>query len=62
MDIAIEEGATTVSDQDRERGRWERLRRALLNIVAQLQEADPDSRYTLDIRIVPKDRATRKIA
>ena len=51
-----------MSDQDRERGRWDRLRRALLNIVAQLQEADPDSRYTLDIRIVPKDRTTQKIA
>ncbi len=45
-----------------ERERWERLRRALLNIVAQMQEADPDGRYTLDIRIVPKDRTTQKIA
>ena len=43
---------------DGERERWDRLRRALLNIVAQVQEADPGARYTLDIRIVPKDRAT----
>ncbi len=47
---------------DPERSRLDRLRRALLNIVAQVQDADPDSRYTLDIRIVPKDRATQKIA
>lgn len=43
---------------DNERQVWERLRRALLNIVAQLQAVTPDSRYTLDIRIVPKDQAT----
>ncbi len=47
---------------EREQQRWDRLRRALLNVVAQLQEADPDSRYTLDIRIVPKDRTAQKIA
>ncbi len=51
-----------MNDQDRERSRWDQLRRALLNIVAQVHAADPDSRYTLDIRIVPKDRTTRKIA
>jgi hypothetical protein len=37
---------------DQERQRWERLRRALLNIVAQMQQ--PDARYTLDIRLVAK--------
>ncbi len=47
---------------DLERARWDRLRRALLNIVAQLQEADPGGRYTLDIRIVPKERTTQKTA
>ncbi len=47
---------------EREQQRWDRLRRALLNVVAQVQDADPDSRYTLDIRIVPKDRTTQKIA
>ena len=51
-----------MSDQDRERSRWDQLRRALLNVVAQVQDADPDSRYTLDIRIVPKDRTAQKIA
>ncbi len=51
-----------MSDHERERSRWDQLRRALLNVVAQQHAADPDSRYTLDIRIVPKDRATQKIA
>jgi len=44
-----------------ERQRWERLRRALLNVVAQQHEADPQARYTLDIRVIPKER-TQKIA
>ena len=39
---------------DPERQRWERLRRALLNIVAQMQQ--PDSRYTLDVRLVPREQ------
>ena len=39
---------------EQERQRWERLRRALLNIVAQMQE--PGGRYTLDVRIVSKER------
>ena len=51
-----------MNQEERERVRWDRLRRALLNIVTQVQEADPDARYTLDIRIVPKDRTTQKIA
>ncbi len=51
-----------MNDQDRERSRWDQLRRALLNVVAQQHAADPGSRYTLDVRIVPKDRATQKIA
>ena len=37
---------------DLERQRWERLRRVLLNIIAQMQDAG--GRYTLDVRIVPK--------
>ena len=44
-----------------ERQRWERLRRALLNVVAQQHEADPDARYTLDIRVIPRERI-QKIA
>jgi hypothetical protein len=46
---------------EQEQKRWDRLRRALLNIVAQQHAADPAARYTLDIRIVPKDQA-QKIA
>ncbi len=42
---------------DPERQRWERLRRALLNIVAQMQDAG--GQYTLDIRIIPKDQQTQ---
>jgi hypothetical protein len=42
---------------DPERQRWERLRRALLNIVAQVQDAG--GRYTFDIRIIPKDQQRR---
>lgn len=38
---------------------WETLRRALLMIVAQTKERDPAGRYTLDIRIVPREQATR---
>ena len=48
-----------VSEQDRERSRWEQLRRAMLQVVAQFQE--PEGRYTLDIRIVSKEPA-QKIA
>ena len=40
--------------------RWERLRRALLNIVAQQHDVDPDAQYTLDIRIVPKEQRPRQ--
>jgi hypothetical protein len=36
--------------EDAERQRWERLRRALLNAVAQMQQ--PGGRYTLDVRLV----------
>ncbi len=38
-----------------EREPWDQLRRALLAVVAQVQKSAPDSRYTLDIRIVPKE-------
>jgi len=44
---------------ERERQRWEQLRRALLNVVAQQHAADPSTRYTLDICIVPKEPAQR---
>jgi len=46
-----------VSEQEMKR--WERLRRALLNIVAQQHDADPSGRYTLEIRVVPKESARR---
>ena len=39
---------------DPERERWQRLYRALRNIVVQMQR--PGDRYTLSIRLVPKER------
>ena len=39
---------------DPERQRWERLYRALRNIVVQMQR--PGDRYTLSIRLVPKEQ------
>jgi len=45
-----------------ERQRWERVRRAFLNLVAQLHAADPASRYTLDIRVIQRDQTASKIA
>ena len=42
-----------------QRQRWEQLRRALINVVAQQHAADPSSRFTLDIRIVPKEPASK---
>ena len=47
---------------EQEQKRWERLRRALLNIVAQQHDADPNTRYTLDIRIVQKDQRPGQVA
>ena len=38
-----------------ERRRWEQLRRAMLQVVAQFQ--GPDTRYTLRIDVVPKGPA-----
>jgi hypothetical protein len=49
-----------VDEQDRKR--WERLRRAFLNIVAQQHDVDPDARYTLDIRIVQKEQRPQRVA
>ena len=43
-----------------EQQRWETVRRSLLAIVAQVRDAFPQGRYTLDIRIVPRDEAARK--
>jgi hypothetical protein len=40
-----------MTDQDQRR--WEQMRRAMLNIVAQQHAADPTSRYTLEIRNQP---------
>ena len=45
-----------------EKRRLERLRRALLNIVAQVRDLDPDGRYTLSIQIVPREQPTQKSA
>ncbi len=47
---------------DTERQRWERFRRAVLNMAAQLVEADPSGRYTVDVRIIERDQQARKIA
>ena len=44
---------------DLEMKRWEQLRRAMLNIVAQQHAADPQTRYTLDIRVVPKENVSK---
>jgi hypothetical protein len=44
---------------EQEQKRWDRLRRAMLNIVAQQHEADPTNRYTLEIKIVAKESARR---
>jgi hypothetical protein len=38
-----------------EKLRLELLRRALLNVVAQVRDLDPNGRYTLSIAIVPRD-------
>ena len=40
---------------EQERERWERLRRALVKIVAQMAQIQPESRYTLRIEVVPKE-------
>jgi hypothetical protein len=45
-----------------ERKRLERLRRALLNVVAQLRNAYLGGRYTLSIVIVPRDQPSQKSA
>lgn len=41
-----------------EQQRWESVRRSLLAIVAQVRDAFPNGRYTLDIRIVERGQAT----
>lgn len=35
---------------------WEQLRRALLMIVAQFRETDPEGCYNLEVRVVSRDR------
>ena len=45
-----------------ERERLERLRRALLNVVAQFRESDPTGRYTLSITIVLREQSRRERA
>lgn len=47
---------------DTGRERYEKLRRLLLAFVAMLRESDPDGQFTLDIRIVNRDRARERIA
>ena len=39
---------------DPERQRWQNVLRALINVVRQVER--PDDRYTLTIRITPKDQ------
>ena len=39
---------------DPEGERWQNLLRALINVVRQVER--PDDRYTLSIRIAPRDR------
>lgn len=36
---------------------WEQLRRALLMIVAQFKATDPDGCYTVDVRVIARERA-----
>lgn len=43
-----------------EQQRWETVRRSLLAIVAQVRDAFPQGRYTLDIRIVSRDQAAKQ--
>jgi hypothetical protein len=43
------------------RAEWEQLRRALLMIVAQFKSADPDGCYTVDVRLVMRDRTDARI-
>jgi hypothetical protein len=40
---------------------WEQLRRALLMIVAQFKENDPDGCYTVDVRVVTRSK-TKQLA
>ena len=42
-----------------ERRRWERFRRAVLNMAAQLADADPSGRYTVEVRTIERDRTTK---
>lgn len=35
---------------------WEQLRRALLMIIKQFKESDPDGCYTVDVRVVQRER------
>ncbi len=44
-----------------ERQRWERFRRAVQNMAAQLADADPAGRYTDEVHIIERDQA-KKIA
>jgi hypothetical protein len=41
---------------------WEQLRRALLMIVAQFKATDPNGCYTVDVRVILRDRAREKIS
>jgi hypothetical protein len=47
---------------EEERKRLERIRRALLNLVAVDRDGHPDGRYTLDVRIIPREQPSQKSA
>jgi hypothetical protein len=38
------------------RQEWEALRRALLMVVAEFKASDAEGCYTVDVRVVPRDR------
>lgn len=44
---------------DPELKRWEVIRRSLLAVVAQQHAADPSARYTLSIKIQPKEASNQ---
>lgn len=40
---------------------WEQLRRALLMVVAQFKATDPEGCYTIDVRLVARDRTKQSV-
>lgn len=45
----------------RSREDWEQLRRSLLMIVAQFKASDPEGCYTVDVKVVVRDRVTASL-